>query len=334
MTYAKLHDTFLSHPKVTLLESGPCFAEAIALWTMSVSWCSAQLSDGIVPRHMIRKLVPFEWQNAASELVRVRLWRVKGDDFAFHDWSSHQKSAHRIAGEKSANATRQRVSRDRKRASRVTLSESNALLPDGVTSAISKGDKGEKGERVSESATRTPTLVETHEPDQTRAGAVADRFAAQFAPKTGTSADDVARWFSARRESAGFGRWHWTRKTYGPDFDALSKIVAALAGEPDPEATFDAACRGFFADEGCKARRFPISFLAHDFGSFAAADQVARLPTADATSRTKDEVEARLRAAVARAQALAGQEGVREARAIAEGIRGELRALNANLGAN
>lgn len=145
MAYAKLHDTFYSHPKITDLETGPCFAEAVALWAMCVSWCSAQLSDGVIPKIQLRKLVPFVWEPAASELVRVGFWTDTTVAFVFHDWTEHQKSAHRIQANRQGNAERQRRHRATESTSRVT-SRVTVLDVDALRNApVTRSDKGVKG---------------------------------------------------------------------------------------------------------------------------------------------------------------------------------------------
>lgn len=115
MTWFKVDDMFWGHKKVADLESGPAFAEALALWTLAGSWCAQHLTDGHVPSAQLRKLVPFKTDRAAQELVRVGLWTDADGGFRFRDWSGYQPSKDSVlekrakTAEKVANHRRNRV---------------------------------------------------------------------------------------------------------------------------------------------------------------------------------------------------------------------------------
>lgn len=108
MSWFKVDDSFASHPKCAALEAGPCFGEAVSLWTLAGSWSASQLTDGVVPIAQLRRLVPFAWEPAAAELVRVGLWELHADGFVFHDWLDYQPSRAEVLAQRSQNAERQR----------------------------------------------------------------------------------------------------------------------------------------------------------------------------------------------------------------------------------
>lgn len=124
MTWFKVDDSFHCHAKLADLESGPRFAEAIALWTVAGSWCADQLQDGFVPVAQLRKLVPFNATKAASELVRVGFWDAVEGGYQFHDWHEYQPTKERVEAERAANAGRLAKWREknRKRDASVTAS--------------------------------------------------------------------------------------------------------------------------------------------------------------------------------------------------------------------
>jgi hypothetical protein len=106
MTWFKVDDSLHGHPKLVELESGPRFAEAIALWTIAGSWCAHHLTDGRVPTAALRKLVPFPAAKAAAELVRVGLWTEADGGYQFHGWSDYQPTKERVEADRAANAGR------------------------------------------------------------------------------------------------------------------------------------------------------------------------------------------------------------------------------------
>lgn len=62
-----------------------------ALWTTALSWCMDQLTDGHVPKGMLRMLdgSPAD----ARSLVAVGLWETAEGGWQFHDWLDYQPDA-------------------------------------------------------------------------------------------------------------------------------------------------------------------------------------------------------------------------------------------------
>lgn len=110
MTWFKVDDTFYGHPKLTELEQGSCYFEAISLWVLAGSWCAAQLTDGAIPAGQIRKLGCKK--RAAEELVRVGLWERTTTGYAYHDWAKYQPTREEIEVRRRATAERVRRSRN------------------------------------------------------------------------------------------------------------------------------------------------------------------------------------------------------------------------------
>lgn len=113
MTWFKVDDTFYGHPKLTELEQGSCYFEAISLWVLAGSWCAAQLTDGTLPAGQVRKLGCKK--RAAEELVRVGLWERTSTGYAYHDWAKYQPTREEIELKRRATAERVRRSRNASR---------------------------------------------------------------------------------------------------------------------------------------------------------------------------------------------------------------------------
>lgn len=83
----KVDDGLWGHPKWLALAGKP---RARSLWVTAGSWCSANLTDGHVPAHV---LVAFGARTAdATALVTAGLWVVTGEGWRFHDWDDFQPS--------------------------------------------------------------------------------------------------------------------------------------------------------------------------------------------------------------------------------------------------
>jgi hypothetical protein len=106
VTWVKLEDTFLDHPK--FLRAGPL---AGYLCISGIAWAGHHRTDGFIPREQVRRLVDFNgcahhcqtdegradgWLAdplvLAEELVKVGLWDRDGDDFRVHDFLDWQES--------------------------------------------------------------------------------------------------------------------------------------------------------------------------------------------------------------------------------------------------
>jgi len=122
MTWFKVDDQLAFHPKV--LEAGNA---AMGLWVRAGSWCSAHLTQGELPRHMIGT---FGAQHRHAEaLVRAGLWTPTDVGYQFKDWEHYQPDKDQVEDRKASNRDRQKRYRDGKR---------NAVS-NGVTDSVTNG---------------------------------------------------------------------------------------------------------------------------------------------------------------------------------------------------
>jgi hypothetical protein len=93
VTWFKVDDQLWGHPKWLA-----CSPPARALWITAGSWCAAQLTDGLVPRHVLPVLVGRP--RDAAELVSNGLWLTVPEGWRFHDWSDFQPSKAQVEKER------------------------------------------------------------------------------------------------------------------------------------------------------------------------------------------------------------------------------------------
>ena len=89
MNWAALDSRFHSHRKVLGLRQHENWTSAVALWTLSMSWCADQERNGLtgrVPRHVAAYLLGGGAEDAALMLVEVGLWEDDSEGWRFHDW--------------------------------------------------------------------------------------------------------------------------------------------------------------------------------------------------------------------------------------------------------
>lgn len=138
MPWFKVDDALYSHPKWVAAS-----APARALWVTAGSWSASQLTDGLVPRHVLAMLggKPKD----AAELVAVGLWDVDGNGWRFHDWLSFQPSAAQTLAARAAAKERQQKHRASRRDKAVTngVSHTTPTRPDPtpVPNGTGSGDR-------------------------------------------------------------------------------------------------------------------------------------------------------------------------------------------------
>lgn len=109
MTWFKVDDSFHSHPKV--LAATPA---ALGLWVVAGSWSGANLSDGLVPDHVLPRLLP-DSATLARELVTAGLWKRVRGGYRFHDWGDFNPQRAIIEEERKAARERMRKLRSGRR---------------------------------------------------------------------------------------------------------------------------------------------------------------------------------------------------------------------------
>ncbi len=99
MPWFKVDDHFWSHPKTAELSTG-----ATALWLRAGSWSAGHLTDGVVPKSMLR--IFRARQTWATELVSKGLWTDEQTSFKFHSWDEYQPSKEVVEARRNANKKR------------------------------------------------------------------------------------------------------------------------------------------------------------------------------------------------------------------------------------
>lgn len=100
MAWFNVHDHMWAHPKFIVLSG-----EATRLWVRAGAWCSGQLTDGFVPYAVLPLLGK---RQAASELVKHKLWEIADGGYQFHDWEHWQRTREQVEADRQAAKERQR----------------------------------------------------------------------------------------------------------------------------------------------------------------------------------------------------------------------------------
>lgn len=108
MPWFKVDDKLHSHPK-RLRTS----LRAMGLWVVAGSWCSDQLTDGLVPR----ALLPVLGAKAAdaAELVAAGLWEECPEGWIFHDWDAQNPSRDAVEARRAEDRERKAQAREARR---------------------------------------------------------------------------------------------------------------------------------------------------------------------------------------------------------------------------
>lgn len=129
MPWFFIDDHLAMHPKAVSAGNA-----AMGLWVRAGSWCAAHLTDGSLPRAMVKPLGGRT--RDANRLVEVGLWDQPfgpDGDFVFRDWDHYQKSKAQVTAAR--EATRERVRKHRRAAGNAVTQG----VTDGVTNAITNG---------------------------------------------------------------------------------------------------------------------------------------------------------------------------------------------------
>src|SRR5262245_32060810 len=90
MGYAPLSDSFHSHVKFQRLGAD---WDAVALWTVTLSWATQHGTDGEVPHEVAEKFAKRKTRRMVRALLRVGLWERSRGGYRFHDFLDWQKSS-------------------------------------------------------------------------------------------------------------------------------------------------------------------------------------------------------------------------------------------------
>lgn len=169
-TYVRLHDGLTDHPKI--VDVG---GEAAWLYVSILCYTSRQLTDGLVPRRLVRRLTDLANPEAlASALLRVGLLHegvhdcprcpLGGpDNYVVHDYLEHQRSAAEVAelrAKRSAAGQRGgKRSGETRRAAANTEANEEALASHLVKQTRSKTEAETETETEREEVLRTSSTV-------------------------------------------------------------------------------------------------------------------------------------------------------------------------------
>ena len=109
MTWFRADDGLPDHPKVLELADTRSYKAAMGLWVLAGCWSSKHLTDGAVPKGVVKRL-GFTLSEAKA-LVECGLWSVTETGYQFHDWA--QCNPLRAEVEAKREATAARVKRHR-----------------------------------------------------------------------------------------------------------------------------------------------------------------------------------------------------------------------------
>jgi len=168
--FGLVDDKLHSHVKWRTASKG-----ARALWTTAKSWCMDQLTDGYVPKGMLRSLdgTPGD----AKSLVAVGLWESADGGWQFHDWLDYQPDAASIRAKRDKESVGgQRGNHTRWHAKRGVFVAGCEFCESGTRSGTrevpdSGGDSGANPPRprpipTTDSPKKTAAPSVTREPDE------------------------------------------------------------------------------------------------------------------------------------------------------------------------
>ena len=92
MTWARLDDSFYSHPKV--LQAWNEHQPSIGLHALAISWVANHEQDGMVPAYVVAMWVPDQSDRAraTATLVQTGLWHEAEDGYVIHDYLDYNPS--------------------------------------------------------------------------------------------------------------------------------------------------------------------------------------------------------------------------------------------------
>lgn len=145
-TYFKLDDHLPENPKI--IAAGE---DAELLYIHGLAYCSRQLTNGVIPKAIVPRLVAKGAEKRSQALVANELWIDRGDSFEVHDYLLHQRSREQIENER--RKARERAAKSR-RMSGVTSSEVQQPEAEALSEALS-----EAGKPLAPKTARKPDLL-------------------------------------------------------------------------------------------------------------------------------------------------------------------------------
>lgn len=128
MAWFKVDDTLSFNAKVIAAGN-----EAIGVWVRAGAWCAAQLTDGVIPKHVFAVIAGEANAEAiASRLLQVALINESddGSSYVFHDWFVYQPSASEVRSKRD-DLSRKRAEAGRRGGEKSGLTRRNSVKQEG-----------------------------------------------------------------------------------------------------------------------------------------------------------------------------------------------------------
>ena len=108
MTWVKLDDSFISHPKIVQLSH-----KSIVLHIAGLSHCAVQLTDGIISKAAMPAVLGAArvTKAAIKDLIEHGVWLDQGEHYKIHDYLKYQESRETVLNRREAATERKRRSR-------------------------------------------------------------------------------------------------------------------------------------------------------------------------------------------------------------------------------
>jgi hypothetical protein len=106
MSWFRVDDGFVDHPKVIALRAGKHAKGALALWTLAGAHSSKHLTDGFVAVAVLAHLGGTTQE--ADALVAVNLWTKVEGGYQFHEWDERNPTKAKVLAARAVDAARKR----------------------------------------------------------------------------------------------------------------------------------------------------------------------------------------------------------------------------------
>lgn len=230
MTWFKLDDNWLSHPK-----HRAAGLKGRALWIAGGTHCAQHLTDGRIDKTMLPMLAAQaeigSGRTEAARLVDIGLWHDMGDWWEMHDWDRYQPSRAKVEDERAKAAERQRKLRESRGQSRRDTAVSHAspdptrpgharltVVPTTTTNHLS----------ASEAVVETITAIVEYELMMTKARGVS-------IDDDGAYGGGIRKRLAAERAPAKLADWF----TADPALSVADARDRWLEGDPEPLTSYD-----------------------------------------------------------------------------------------------
>jgi hypothetical protein len=129
MTWVKLDDAFMEHPKIIGLSPA-----AVCLHIAGLCYSSRNLTDGFIPSTMALRLTATATAKRLAELTESGVWDAVLEGWWIHDYLTYQPSRSKVLDERAQSAERQRKFRESRRDIPVTNKPVTRSRPDPTRS--------------------------------------------------------------------------------------------------------------------------------------------------------------------------------------------------------